>query len=121
MSALLVTLHSYLQQEVTGTHIVVSFSIQHCYLEGCHVGVCSHSSTGSGSNHMQDITSSAMLINIVFALQATASHSIVKCYHDLSRRLGVALRHEERRCGYVTEENKLMITAHDEVATRYVV
>ncbi|XP_046981734.1 GATOR complex protein NPRL3 isoform X1 [Schistocerca americana] len=62
--------------------------------------------------------SSVILINIVFALRATASHSIVKCYYDLSKRLGVALRHEEKRCGYVSQENRIMVTAHDEVASR---
>lgn len=61
---------------------------------------------------------SCVLINIVFALQAIANHSIVKCYYDLSKRLGVALRHEERRCSYVTEDVKRMIAAHDEVAAR---
>lgn len=29
---------------------------------------------------------SSMLFNIVFALQAQTSHSIVKCYYDLSKR-----------------------------------
>ena len=28
-----------------------------------------------------------MLFNTVFALQAQASHSVVKCYYDLSKRL----------------------------------
>nr|CAD7198789.1 unnamed protein product [Timema douglasi] len=61
---------------------------------------------------------SIILINIVFALRATASHSIVKCYYDLSKRLGVSLRHEEKRCGYLSKETKKMVTAHDEVAAR---
>ncbi|XP_008214795.1 GATOR complex protein NPRL3 isoform X2 [Nasonia vitripennis] len=61
---------------------------------------------------------SSMLFNVVFALQAQASHSVVKCYYDLSRRLGIALRHEERRCGFLTEEIKIMVSTHDEVAAR---
>ncbi|XP_071449044.1 GATOR1 complex protein NPRL3 [Hetaerina americana] len=62
---------------------------------------------------------SIILINIVFALQATASHSIVKCYHVLSRRLGISLRHEENRCAYLSKETRTMVTAHDEaVAAR---
>uniref|UniRef100_A0A1B6E1R3 GATOR complex protein NPRL3 n=1 Tax=Clastoptera arizonana TaxID=38151 RepID=A0A1B6E1R3_9HEMI len=61
---------------------------------------------------------SCVLINIVFALQAVANHSIVKCYYDLSKRLGVALRHEERRCNYVSEDVKIMIAAHDEIGAR---
>lgn len=68
------------------------------------------------SHGMKEVNS--MLFNIVFALQAQASHSIVKCYYDLSKRLGIALRHEEKRCGFLTEEIKIMVSTHDEVATR---
>ncbi|KAL1131278.1 hypothetical protein AAG570_010896 [Ranatra chinensis] len=57
---------------------------------------------------------SSVLINVVFALKASASHSIVKCYYELSKRLGVALRHEEKRCGYVTAEMKTAIVVHEE-------
>ncbi|KAJ2951428.1 hypothetical protein O0L34_g13580 [Tuta absoluta] len=64
----------------------------------------------------KDDNTAMILINIVFALQASASHSIVKCYYDLSRRLGKALRHEEKRCSYLTEEMKIMLAAHDEVS-----
>lgn len=58
--------------------------------------------------------SGMMLINIVFSLSALASHSVVKCYHDLSQRIGIILRHEEKRCGYVSEQIQIMMTAHDE-------
>lgn len=58
--------------------------------------------------------SGIMLINIVFALSALASHSVVKCYHDLSQRIGIILRHEEKRCGYVSEQIQVMMTAHDD-------
>ncbi|XP_060527975.1 GATOR complex protein NPRL3 isoform X2 [Cylas formicarius] len=58
--------------------------------------------------------SGLMLVNIVFALSALASHSVVKCYHDLSQRMGIVLRHEERRCGFVSEQTQVMMTAHDE-------
>jgi nitrogen permease regulator 3-like protein len=64
--------------------------------------------------HPTLVNNGSVLINIQFALRATASHAIVKCYYDLSRRLGVALRHEEKRCGYVGMETKAMVTAHDE-------
>ncbi|CAG9583291.1 unnamed protein product [Danaus chrysippus] len=64
----------------------------------------------------KDDTAAMILINIVFALQASASHSIVKCYYDLSKRLGKALRHEEKRCSYLTEEMKIMLAAHDEIS-----
>lgn len=55
-----------------------------------------------------------MLINIVFALHAQASYSIVKCYHELSKRLGLALKFEEQRSGYLTEQTALMARTHDE-------
>lgn len=58
-----------------------------------------------------------ILINIVFALHAQASYSIVKCYYELSKRLGYALIYEEKRVGYLTDEMKMMVKTHDEVAT----
>jgi hypothetical protein len=64
-------------------------------------------------NKQQD-ASGLMLINVVFALQALASHSVVTCYHDLSKRIGIALRYEEKRCGYVSEQTQTMTTAHDD-------
>ncbi|XP_077302655.1 GATOR complex protein Nprl3 isoform X2 [Arctopsyche grandis] len=64
-----------------------------------------------------DGTSSTILINIVFALQALASHSVVKCYYDLSKRLGKALRYEEKRRAFLSEEMKIMITVHDELSS----
>ncbi|KAH0950562.1 hypothetical protein HN011_003904 [Eciton burchellii] len=69
------------------------------------------------SRGLKEINSS-MLFNIVFALQAQASHSIVRCYYDLSKRLGIALRHEEKRCGFLTDEIKIMVSTHDEIAGR---
>lgn len=59
---------------------------------------------------------SSILINIVFALYAQASYSIVKCYYELSKRLGNALVYEEKRAGYLTDEMKLILKTHDEVA-----
>ncbi|CAH1967758.1 unnamed protein product [Acanthoscelides obtectus] len=58
--------------------------------------------------------SGIMLVNMVFALHALASHSVVKCYHDLSKRMGIVLRYEERRCGYVSEQTQLMTSVHDD-------
>lgn len=40
---------------------------------------------------------------------------MVSCYHDLSKRLGIALRHEEYRCQFLSTEAKIMLAAHDEV------
>ncbi|XP_017769595.1 PREDICTED: nitrogen permease regulator 3-like protein isoform X2 [Nicrophorus vespilloides] len=59
-------------------------------------------------------TSGCLLINVVFALQALATHSVVKCYHDLSKLMGILLEHEETRCGYVNDEMQVMMTAHDD-------
>ncbi|CAG9770183.1 unnamed protein product [Ceutorhynchus assimilis] len=61
--------------------------------------------------------SGIMLINIVFALSALASHSVVRCYHDLSQRIGIILRHEEKRCGYISEQTLSMMSSHDEDPT----
>nr|XP_014088445.1 GATOR complex protein NPRL3 [Bactrocera oleae] len=59
-----------------------------------------------------------MLINVVFALHAQASYSIVKCYYELSKRLGLALRFEEQRASYCTEETMLMARTHDELSSQ---
>lgn len=69
------------------------------------------------SNSTSQLTAQ-MLVNIVFALHAQASYSIVKCYYDLSKRLGLALRVEEQRVGYLTEETVLMTRTHDEVSSQ---
>ncbi|XP_001847144.2 GATOR complex protein NPRL3 [Culex quinquefasciatus] len=53
-------------------------------------------------------------INIVFALHAQASYSIVKCYYELSKRIGVALLYEERRVAYLSNEMKQMVACMDE-------
>ena len=37
--------------------------------------------------------------------------------HNLSRRIAIALQHEERRCQYLTREAKLMLAMQDEVTT----
>ncbi len=37
--------------------------------------------------------------------------------HNLSRRIAIALQHEERRCQYLTREAKLMLSVQDEVTT----
>lgn len=57
---------------------------------------------------------SFILINIVFALQAQCSYSIVKCYYELSKRLGIGLLYEERRVNYLTKEMKTMLKIHDD-------
>lgn len=61
-------------------------------------------------------SSTIILFNIVFALKATLNHDVVNCYHDLSMRLGLALRHEEYRCQFLSSETKIMLSAHDEAS-----
>lgn len=59
-----------------------------------------------------------ILVNVVFALKASTDYAIVKCYHDLSRRIGICIRHEEKRCCYFVEQMKLMMLEHDMITTR---
>ncbi|XP_066546392.1 GATOR1 complex protein NPRL3 isoform X5 [Amia ocellicauda] len=50
-------------------------------------------------------------------IQANADPSVISCMHNLSRRIAIALQHEERRCQYLTREAKLMLAMQDEVTT----
>uniref|UniRef100_A0A182NPF0 GATOR complex protein NPRL3 n=1 Tax=Anopheles dirus TaxID=7168 RepID=A0A182NPF0_9DIPT len=61
-----------------------------------------------------DQKSSDIRINVVFALHAQASSSVVKCYYELSKRIGIALIYEERRDGYFSREIKTMVAVMDE-------
>ncbi|KAI2798588.1 hypothetical protein RDWZM_004548 [Blomia tropicalis] len=54
--------------------------------------------------------------HIVFALKANAPHDVVKCYHELSQNLAVALHSEERRCRFFSEQSRIMISCHDEIS-----
>ncbi|MEQ2244796.1 Nitrogen permease regulator-like 3, partial [Ilyodon furcidens] len=58
-----------------------------------------------------------ILFNVVFALRANADPSVISCMHNLSRRIAIALQHEERRCQYLTREAKLMLAMQDEITT----
>jgi len=62
---------------------------------------------------------SIILINIVFALDAFARRQIANCYYDLSKVLGVALGHEEKRCAYLSTQirDMLIIHEHDSMTT----
>lgn len=50
-------------------------------------------------------------------MQANADPSVISCMHNLSRRIAIALQHEERRCQYLTREAKLMLAMQDEITT----
>nr|XP_046187444.1 GATOR complex protein NPRL3-like isoform X2 [Oncorhynchus gorbuscha] len=56
-----------------------------------------------------------ILFSVVFALRANADPSVISCMHNLSRRIAIALQHEECRCQYLTREAKLMLAVQDEV------
>jgi len=51
---------------------------------------------------------------VVFCLHASANHSIVKCYFELSKKISIGLRHEQNRCGYFGQQLKVINRAHDE-------
>lgn len=70
----------------------------------------STTSTNTNNTIQGDITS----FNIVCALSASASYDIVDCYHDLSKRLAIALSFEERRCSYLSKEIKTILATLDE-------
>ncbi|XP_052227787.1 GATOR complex protein NPRL3-like isoform X2 [Dreissena polymorpha] len=55
--------------------------------------------------------------NIAFVLQAIHGPWVVSCYQDLAKQITVALKHEERRCQYLSTQAKIMATVHDEVAS----
>uniref|UniRef100_A0AAX7VV57 GATOR complex protein NPRL3 n=1 Tax=Astatotilapia calliptera TaxID=8154 RepID=A0AAX7VV57_ASTCA len=50
-------------------------------------------------------------------IQANADPSVISCMHNLSRRIAIALQHEERRCQYLTREAKLMLAVQEEITT----
>uniref|UniRef100_A0A3Q2XLT7 Uncharacterized protein n=1 Tax=Hippocampus comes TaxID=109280 RepID=A0A3Q2XLT7_HIPCM len=50
-------------------------------------------------------------------INANADPSVISCMQNLSRRIAIALQHEERRCQYLTREAKLMLAVQDEITT----
>lgn len=73
--------------------------------------------TGGGGRRRKPESPSIILINIVFAMDAFARRQISNCYYDLSKMLGVALGHEEKRCAYLSKQIKNMLIIHDSMAT----
>jgi len=68
---------------------------------------------GSKSGTSQN---SIFSFNVIFALKASASHAVVNCYHEVSKRIAAALRHEERRVAYLSEEAKIMTSAQEDLS-----
>lgn len=54
--------------------------------------------------------------HVVFALKANAQQDVVKSYHELSQHIAIALKSEEKRCKYFSEQSKIMIECHDKYA-----
>lgn len=67
-------------------------------------------SANTTSSNRGDVTS----FNIVCSLRSSASYDIVDCYHDLSKRLAIALSFEERRGNYLSNEIKTILATFDE-------
>jgi len=56
--------------------------------------------------------------SIVFVLKASAADdTMITCYQSLSKQLAVALRHEEKRAGYLETQKNTMVSVQEEVAT----
>ncbi|VDO92880.1 unnamed protein product [Soboliphyme baturini] len=52
--------------------------------------------------------------NILFVLKASASSSAVKCFAELSKLLSIAIRHEEYRCHYLSQQAKIIMDCFEE-------
>lgn len=48
--------------------------------------------------------------------QGQTEESLLTHYQDVAKHLAIGLRHEERRCGYLTQQKNIMWTIQDEVA-----
>ena len=70
-------------------------------------------------NHiiMQSFTICNLCFPVGQVLTATASFEIRNCIHQLALSFAAALAHEERRCGFLTQQAKMMIAVYDEVTT----
>eukprot|EP00095_Tigriopus_kingsejongensis_P000669 maker-scaffold340_size202118-snap-gene-0.20 protein:Tk00669 transcript:maker-scaffold340_size202118-snap-gene-0.20-mRNA-1 annotation:"conserved hypothetical protein" len=62
--------------------------------------------------HKQNLS----MFHVVIALRAETIYSVVNCYYSLSKMLGTAIRHEERRVDYLHKEAEIMLNAQDEVS-----
>jgi len=71
---------------------------------------------GEARNFARDIKSNITMFQVVFALKAVAEYSTVEIFHDLSQQIGVAIKYEERRCGYLTQEANILWQLQEEVA-----
>ena len=54
------------------------------------------------------------MIHVVFVLPKDMDHSVVKCYHSMSKDIGAAILYEERRIAYLEHEAKLILETQEE-------
>lgn len=80
-----------------------------------HPTLVHQASQGQGSPKREIPT--MILFNVVFALKASACVSVIRCYHEFSKRIAIALRHEQKRCGYLSNQARIMLAVQDEIAT----
>ena len=59
------------------------------------------------------------MFHLVFAIPASASYSLILCYHDFSKIISLALRHEEYRVGYLSQQAASLLGARDEVESEW--
>lgn len=57
--------------------------------------------------------SELLTLNLVFAVEASASPDVVNCYHICSQRISIALQSEEQRIGYMSKEAKAIMALHE--------
>jgi len=59
------------------------------------------------------------MFHLVFAIPASASYSLILCYHDFSKIISLVLRHEEYRVGYLSQQAASLLGARDEVESEW--
>ena len=59
-----------------------------------------------------------VLSMVVCLPQGSADTHLISCFHDLSKQLAVALRHEEKRCGFLSEQASKMCSTQDDMASQ---
>ena len=64
---------------------------------------------------LKKVTKSKCMYCIFMIIQASHGPWIVSCYQDLAKQLNVALKHEEKRCQYLSTQAKIMAKEHEEV------
>ena len=57
-----------------------------------------------------------ILISVAF-FQSTVNEHLIRAYQDLAKQLAVALRHEEKRCGYLSGQKYIMTQIQEEMNT----